>query len=243
MKNGFANTGDETPSVQTQPGWSGKLGVWLLLGAVFTAFALVTWIVLTTPLTRNELGLLGGLNVEASEDTLVFVGDRYIGTGKVEISWNDLLGAAGRPPLAVPGDKDTQLAGPDAELVWSQQGPQGANRGPQDVDYSFRQQLYRRADGQFDQLFVIDCSFPKAEGQWRQLLIPVRGRKQGAAAAGYFPQPGLQGAGNVSRGMIPSRRDAATFQLKLQVRKGTWPKAVQEPTADLVLWQPERAEK
>ncbi|WP_425400899.1 hypothetical protein [Aeoliella sp.] len=237
MKQWFANPADDNPLEQSHRGWSGKLGVWLLLGAVITAFVVVTVIVLTAPLTRNELGVLGGLKIGANADTMLFVGDRHIGTGTVEVPWNDLLGAAGRPPLAVPESDGVNLAGEGAELIWSQDGPNGAHRGAQNVNYKFRQELYRRADGELDHLFVITCEFPDTDSKWSSLRIPIRARKQ--ADAGYFPQPSLQGGGNINRGMIPSRRDEATFQLNLHVRDGVWPKVVEEGERGNGLWQPE----
>ncbi|WP_442482413.1 hypothetical protein [Aeoliella sp. SH292] len=219
-------------------GWSGKLGVVLLLGGLALAFGLVSTIVFTTPLSRNDLGLLGGLKLHSSRDIVVFVGDRRIGTGANEVKWNDLLGATNLPPLAVPVTANPNLAGEGAELIWSQQGPTGVHRGEQDCNYSFREELYRRADGSLDHLFVIDCEFPNHDGEWHHLLLPIRARSTSENAVDFFPQAGTEGGGQPSRGMIPSRRDNSTFQLNLEARQGAWPTSVDRGESPTPLWQP-----
>ena len=112
--------------------WSGKWGVWGLLIALALGFAAVSSLVFTTPLTRNDLGLLGGLRVTSDEATVVYAGDRRIGEGTVDVSWNELLGAAGRPPLAIPvgaefldGELPELLGDGTAEIVWSKTGGDG----------------------------------------------------------------------------------------------------------------------
>lgn len=239
MNSSDPGTGKLQPLERRYHGWSGKLGVGLLLGGLAMAFALVSLVVFTTPLSRNELGLLGGLKLHPGRDIVLYVGDRCVGTRAVEIVWNDLLGASGRTPLAVPVNSATQLAGPNAELLWSQQGPTGVHRGEQDCNYQFNEELYRRADGTLDHLFIIDCEFPNADGEWQHLLLPIRARRQGEDATSFFPQAGTKGGGQPSRGMIPSRRDNATFQLVLEVHQGAWPTTVDRGETPSALWQPE----
>lgn len=227
--------------------WSGKLGVWLLLGSLAVVFSIVSALVFTTPLSRNELGLLGGLHVSADEGIDVYVGSRHVGTGTVSVPWNELLGAAGRPALAIPINAEatdiqlpTLLGDNGAQTIWSADGPTGAFRGSQDANYSFRQVVLRRVDGQWDHVFLIDCEFPQAAGRWHRLLVPVRVRASGEAAATYYPQPLSEGGGNVSRGMMPSRRDYATFELKLSVEPGAPPSALASEVGEAGLWTPPR---
>lgn len=241
MKQWFPSQLDASnPLANTHRRWSGKLGVWLLLGSLAVMFGLVSLLVFTTPLTRNELGLLGGLKITAPEDTVLFVGDRRVGDGKVDVSWNELLGATGRTPLAVSGQATAQsVAGKGAERLWTTKGPTGVYRGVQDANYSFHQSLYRRPDGLLDHVFLIACEFPAEESDWRELVIPVRARRAENPSSDYFPRPTTQGGGNVSRGMIPSRRDHATFELKLGVADAAWPDEANTHANGEPLWRPE----
>lgn len=240
MRNGFAKPDEEIHLERAHRGWSGKWGVWILLASLALAFGMVTLLVQTTPLARNELGLLGGLRIIANDDLVIYVADRFIGHGTVNVSWNEILGATGHTPLARHDDQAEGLVGPHAETLWQTDGPTGAHRGAQDVNFAFRQQLVRRGCGPLDHVFLIECNFPKAEGDWTKAVIPVRVRAEPSSAK-FFPEPGLQGAGNVSRGMIPSRRDNATFELKLEVHRGAWPTAVTESIEPEPLWQPPTA--
>lgn len=233
------------PLEATHRSWSGKSGVLVLLGGLGLMFALVSLLVFTAPLARNDLGLLGGLRVEAGDDVVVYVGDRRVGVGNVDVTWNELLGAAGRPPLVVPvADAGSQsalaaaLAGTEATVVWQEEGPAGTHRGEQDVNFQFRQVVLRRGGGELDHLFLVECEFVTSETEWQHVLIPVRTRKPDDVAAGYFPTARSQGGGNVNRGMIPSRRDRATFELKLSVGEGAPPAELSDQPETAALWTP-----
>lgn len=241
MKQWFPpQSGTPDPLAGKHRPWSGKLGVYLLLGSLALMFGLVSLLVFTTPLTRNELGLLGGLKITAPEDTALYVGDRLVGTGTSEVSWNELLGATGRTPLALAGKSSTEaVAGADAQLLWSATGPTGVYRGVQDANYGFSQALYRRPDGLLDHVILITCELPDEDSGWSKLIIPVRARQAENPSAEYFPRPTTQAGGNVSRGMIPSRRDHATFELKLGVADGPWPDEAKQYATGEHLWQPE----
>lgn len=237
MRNGFAKPGNDDPLARSHRAWSGKWSVWILLASLSAGFGVVTLLVQTTPLARNELGLLGGLRVIANDDILVYVGDRYIGHGTVNVSWNEILGSTGHPPLASHEGRLEDFVGPDAEVLWQSDGPTGVHRGSQAVNYAFGRLLVRRDDGALDHLFLIDCDFVDAQGQWTRAVLPVRARSE-AELPQFFPEPGLETAGNISRGMIPSRRDNATFELKLEAHAGAWPTTLPESTEPEPLWRP-----
>ena len=209
-------------------------------------FGLVSFLVFTTPLARNELGLLGGLKVMTDDDATVYVGDRKVGTGTVEVAWNELLGSTGRPPLAIAIDSEPtgdQLSGlladgARAKLLWQADGPTGTHRGKQDADFAFNEVVLLRPDGLCDHVILIDCQFPNATGAWQRALIPVRVRKLNSSASDFFPRAGVQTGGNVSRGMIPSRRDHATFELKLSVGNGAVPGDLADRLSGAPMWVP-----
>ncbi|QDU58112.1 hypothetical protein [Aeoliella mucimassa] len=216
---------------------SGKLGVRLLLLALGLGFAMVTWIVMSAPIDRNELGLIGDLEISVESDTVVYVGQRKKPrSGTVTLSWNDLLGVSGKQAVAVTGVAPEKLAAEGAEIVWSKPGQQDVHRGEQDVNFRFDEYLFRQIDGTQDHVLAITCEFPEATGQWKTLMIPIRARSSDDSVGDYFPQFENERAGSFSRGMIPSRHDHAKFVLKLDVRRGTWPTEVEMPNAKL--WRP-----
>lgn len=51
---------------------------------------------------ENDLGLRGGLKIECDPNIDVYIGDRRVGIGSVELSWDELLGTSESQPLAVP---------------------------------------------------------------------------------------------------------------------------------------------
>lgn len=245
MKQWFPTPENQDPLAGSHRSWSGKLGVYALLGAMLLMLGMVSMLVWTTPLTRNELGLLGGLRVAVGDQTTVYVGDRHVGFGTVDVSWNQLLGAAGQPPLAIDVDPATSgidwpdlLGAPEADLVWQAAGPTGTYRGDEDANFAFRQIVLKRRDGQLDHVQLVECEFPKANGKWQRLVIPIRARQADKPASEYFPQPGALGGGNVSRGMIPSRRDHATFELKVTLDPGAVPSDLKDVPLSEPLWAP-----
>lgn len=246
MKQWFPPPEDRDPLAKSHRAWSGKLGVWVLLAALAGMFSLVSLLVFTTPLARNELGLLGGLRLTAGEGTTVFVGDRKVGTGTVDVAWNELLGATGRPPLAVAIDAAASdielpalLGAAGASVVFESEGPTGTHRGKQNANFAFRQMVLRRETGELDHLELVDVEFPEVDSDWRRIIIPIRARQLGKSATEYFPQPGAERGGNVSRGMIPSRRDHATFELKVDIDRGAPPTQLAGESAEKPLWAPD----
>ena len=216
--------------------FSGKLGVRILLAALLLVFVVVTWIVMSVPADRNELGLIGEIEIQAASDTIIYIGQQKLGSGTVAYSWNDLLGVSGRQAAAVPGADVDQLAGPGATLVWSQPGQPDAYRGNHDVNFRFDELLFQRPEGTLDHVLAVVCDFPESTGHWRSLVIPVRARTADGKLLDYFPQFENERAGNFSRGMIPSRHDHAKFVLKLDARRGAWPTDV--AAATVPLWEP-----
>jgi len=223
----------------------------LLLGLV-AMFSIVSLFVFTTPLSRNDLGLLGGLKVKASSDAVIYVGERLVGQGNVDVSWNELLGAAGREPLAIalPSDAPAPslqsqggvtaeaLAGQGASIEWSDNSLADVYRGEQQADYAYKVVLLRRADGTLDQVFVIDILFPNHEGKWKRLLLPIRVRSAVESESSEFARITEAGGGKGGRGMIPSRRDRNTFALTLNLAEGAAPGEFATEIDETRMWTP-----
>ena len=208
----------------------------LLLGALLCVFAVVTWIVMSVPADRNELGLMGELEINAAAGTQVYVGSRKCGSGTVTLTWNDLLGVAGQSAAAIPGTDIEQLVGAEAKIVWQKEGQTMTHRITQDINYRFDEVLFQRDDGSLDHVLAVTCEFLEGQGKWNSLMIPVRVRSANQKSIDYFPLFDNQRAGNFSRGMIPSRHDHAKFILKFDTRQGGWPSEIAMPTEPL--WVP-----
>lgn len=231
---------------------SGRALLWLLLLGLAATFSIVSLLVFTTPLSRNELGLLGGLKVRAGSDASIYVGDRLVGAGNVEVSWNELLGATGREPLAIAlsgsaaapslkgmgGVTAEALAGAGATIEWADSNIADVYRGEQQADYACKVVLLRRGDGTLDQVFVMDLSFPNHEGQWRRLLLPVRVRSAAESNTGEFARVVEASGGKGGRGMIPSRRDRNTFAISLTLAEGAAPEEFAAELAEREMWRP-----
>lgn len=234
---------------------SGRMLLGVLLVGLAAMFATVSMLVFTTPLARNELGLLGGLKINAGATNVVYVGDRLVGQGEVDVPWNDLLGAAGNDALAVPLSADVPapsqktlggvtaetLAGSGAEIVWSKHGIADVYRGGQSADYALEEVLLRRSDGTLDSVIVIDCLFSDHEGKWSRFLLPIRVRgEEDTESEEYFASVADLGGGKGGRGMIPSRRDRNTFALRLDVVQGALPRDFEAEIKAGQMWRPDR---
>ena len=80
------------------------LGVIVVVALVVVVGAVVQ-VVLAPPLS-NELGMRGGFEVDVDPNVEVYIGNEFIGTGPVKVTWDDLLGPSKTRPLAIPIDTD-----------------------------------------------------------------------------------------------------------------------------------------
>lgn len=81
-------------------GW--RIAKQFVLGALVVLVAVALLQVALDLPHENELGLRGGLKIESGPSVKIFIGDKHVGTGSVELTWGDLLGTSVIQPLAVP---------------------------------------------------------------------------------------------------------------------------------------------
>src|SRR5438874_9551657 len=81
-------------SGREQKRWFLKKTIWIIifLGAVSGYFASI-YVLSNTP----DVG--GGLTIESEPDTRIYVGHRLVGTGKVFLSWPDIVGDGMHEPF------------------------------------------------------------------------------------------------------------------------------------------------
>ena len=219
----------------------------------FTLGAVVQ-VVLAPPLS-NELGMRGGFEVDVDPNVEVYIGNEFIGTGPVKVTWDDLLGPSKTPPLAIAIDPDAPspdlqgiggvtaeaLAGEGSEIMWTNQGMSGHGQylgGP--FAYTWKKVLLRRANGDLDSLSVLDGEFPARSGKWRRFLIPVRLRSTDEEAGEYFFDAPHGPISSPSGGPIPTRIIGPQLLLKLNSKPEPPPEEFADQVTKARLWKPDK---
>lgn len=135
---------------------------------------------------QNELGLRGGFRVRAGPDAEIFIGDRLVGVASVDVSWDEILGADGGSPMAIPAPNSASapsvsaidpavaeaLGGPGASVLDSKPAVSGS--GSTVVMYAGHIVLLRRSDGALDQFAVWDCQIKATNGAHERFLVAIR---------------------------------------------------------------------
>jgi len=143
------------------------------------------------PRPENVLGLGGSLKIEADPDIDVYIGNKHVGTGSVELTWDELLGTSDLQPLATPitnvvPSPSTEgmgaisakaLAGEGSQIVWKKNGMTSITPLP----IACKHILLRRQNGDLDLVSVIDGEFAARNHRSRFLvLIRLRSTKEGS---------------------------------------------------------------
>ena len=239
---------------QQQPsrGWRivKRVGIGALL-LIVAYFAVA--IVLDTP-HKNELGLRGGLKIEVESGVDVYVGNKHVGTGLVELRWDDLLGTAERQPLATPISSDAPLprmegmggvtaealADEGSQIVWSRQGMTAGAQNLEPIWCAWKQVLLRRQNGDLDLILVLDGEFRARTGKWRRFLIPIRLRSANEELAEYFsdsPSGGISSGGAL---IVPGTRIRSELWLRLRSKHEPPPNEFADEIAKRGLWKPSK---
>lgn len=101
------------------------------LAAVVVAVVAVAVSLTTRP--NNKLGLGGSLKIEADPGVEVYIGNKHVGTGRLELTWDELLGTPEHRPLAtliyhdapVPSEESVGaitaegLGGEGSQIIWT----------------------------------------------------------------------------------------------------------------------------
>lgn len=161
------------------------------VGAVLLVTAFVVIMMVLYPRPENALGLGGTLKITADPDVDVYIGDKHIGTGSVELAWDELLGTAELQLLTKPVTRDVPspsvegmgaitaeaLAGEGSQIVWKKNGMTVIRPLP----IACKHILLRRQNGDLDLVSVIDVEFSARNHRSRFLvLIRLRSTKEGS---------------------------------------------------------------
>lgn len=250
MAEPIARRSGDAAHVPTSRGWriAKRIGLALLLLVV----TLILVQVALDPTHKNELGLRGALEIAVDPAIEVYVSDKHVGTGSVEVTWDELLGPEHDHPLAVPINKDSPspkmdglggvtaeaLAGDGAEIVWSRKGMTGHAQNLEPISFTWIQVLLRRQDGKLDSISVLDGEFPERLGKWRRFLIPIRLRSGDAEPTVYFSTLPSGGIGSRRAGILPYTRIGSKLRLTLRSAHEEPPDEFADEIVRNGLWKP-----
>jgi len=172
--------GDDPDVVQP---WFLRKKTWIIAGIVIVVLVVGLGIYSYLGMKKvPEVG--GGLTLEADPDTKIYVGENWVGTTQVTLTWDELLGDNSHKPMAEelsnPGTPVTaeQVSGPGAVVLDSQTiGGGGSGTSGLMVTSSGFRYLIRRANAELDQVTAIVIDWAPANGRPRRFLLPVRLRK------------------------------------------------------------------
>jgi hypothetical protein len=170
------------------------------------------WLVFAAP-AKNRYGIHGELKLEAPAGTPLYIGDKLVGTGTTLLSWDDVLGWEGQPPLAKllePGEAITpeMLAGPGA--VQLQKNHSGSttcgDRTGLTVSADNSLILLRRADGRLDAVYVLDGRVGSPDLPPQRFLLAIRPRPAARSGVSYL-ESGSHGSSSrsVVLNLFPNR--------------------------------------
>jgi hypothetical protein len=147
------------------------------------------------PRSENRLGLGGGLKIETGSDVDVYIGNKHVGTGLVEVTWDQLLGTPDLQPLAMPvtsvvPSPSTEgmgavtaeaFGGEGSSILWKKDGMTSIRPLP----IACKQILVRRKNGVLDLISVIDGEFATQSASLRRFLVPIRLRSTNAESSEF----------------------------------------------------------
>ncbi len=218
---------------------------WIVVILLFIAVSVVIlWIVfIQGSIPKNRFGVAGGLKLEGPAGMRLYVGDKLVGTGTIELSWDELWGGD-QPGLAMmlePGAGPVtpeMLAGPGA--VQLQVQPSGATSGANQhvaLDAAKETRLLRRADGTLDLVFVLAGKVTTSHHNPQRFRIVIRPRTGPLGKSGYVDSGGHGGS---SRGAFMWIIPGATNQW-WGFQPGEPPKEFAEEIKQKGLWEPQNS--
>ena len=221
------------------------------IGLLLVVIALVLIQVALDPPHENELGLRGGLKVEVDPSVEVYIGNKHVGTGLVELTWDDLLGTGEKQSLAMPINADAPspttgemggvsaetLSGEGSQIVWKRVGMSGSAQNLEPITFTWKQVLLRRPTGELDAVSVLDGEFRVQAGTWRRFLVPIRLRSTSGNTE-YFPDTPSGGVSSARGGIVPATKLGSALWLRLQTKHERPPDEFADEIATNGLWRP-----
>jgi hypothetical protein len=180
-----------------------KANAWAA-AALFIGF-LLTWAGISISARMGNIpGIAGSMTFDADPETRIYIGDKLIGTGKVTVSWEELLGNERQDPLAIelPGLVNTVnaewISGPGARILDSKNLSRGYSPSEREPEDSY---LLRRADGSLDHVMAYLLEF-RSSDKPRSYLILVRPRKGAAGSTISFERWGGHTSSSADPGIV-----------------------------------------
>lgn len=202
---------ESIPSPSRSRAWA----LWVLGVVLLLAVAAWLWFVWNQG-PRNAYGLGGVLKLEAPAGMRLYVGDKLVGTGTTELSWDDIFGVEGQPGLAVmlqpnAGAAAEKLVEPNMVILDIKRSgdTKVANNEGISLSAANERWLVQRADGQIDLVFVLIGSVSATHQQERHFILFIRPRFGPEGHSAYI-EPGSHGGtsrGKVLFGVIPGKLD------------------------------------
>ena len=208
------------------------------LAAVLMVAALIVVFVTLIPRPENRLGLGGSLKIETASDVDVYIGNRHVGTGSVELTWDELFGTPDFQPLAIPVTTDVPSPGAEGQgavtaealggegslIVWKNDTGVTVTTP---LPIASKQVLLRRQSGGLDLISVIDGDFATQSANGRRHLVPIRLRSTSAGSNEFVC--GVAGSWNFGpnnrsiHGIVRSRPTAPPDEFADEIAKnGLW---------------------
>ena len=156
----------------------------VVLGAILMVAALVVVVLVFLPRPQNRLGLGGSLKIDTDPGVDVYIGNKHVGTGPVELTWDELLGTPEHRPLAtliyhdapVPSGESVGaitaegLGGEGSQIIWTNNVHSASARS---LTMASKHVLLRRPQGDLDLITVIDLALTTPTDSGR-FLVPIR---------------------------------------------------------------------
>jgi hypothetical protein len=238
-------------TAQEQPPRRRRFATVIGIGILLVVVGFVVFQVAFDVPHENEFGLRGGLSIVVDPNVDVYVGDEYVRTGSIDLTWDELLGTPELPPLARSISNDAPsphmnqmggvtaeaLAGENAEIVWARNGMAGKAHNYEPIAFAWKQVLVKRQNGDLDYIDVLDAEFPGRKGRWQRFLIPLRFRSTDESEV-YFSDGPSGGISSRSSG-IPLQM-GSFLRLRFSSKSEAPPDAFAEQINENGLWKPSK---
>jgi hypothetical protein len=181
---------------------SDKKSDWVMVALLISLLVIGAAIFIGAGLRRIP-DIDGSMTFEADPDTRIYVGDKLVGTGKVIVSWRQLLGDETHDPLIIelryPISVNAELiSGPGARILESRNHSYGQSPDLRDSEDSY---LLRRADGSLDHVLARLIEFTSPSDPHAYLIL-VRARKGATGSTISFERNGGGTSQSSAPGMV-----------------------------------------
>jgi hypothetical protein len=185
---------DDDPDVVLP--WFLRKKTWIIASILFSLVVLGLGFYTFIGMTKVP-EVSGGVTISADPDTRIYMGENWIATTQVTITWQELFGDESHNPMAVELSGTATPLTPDlvsgsGAVALDSQSLGGGGFGVNDlmVSSSGMRYLNRRADGELDEVMAIVIDWNRVNRPGRRYLLPVRVCKGEGESTVFFQQTG-----------------------------------------------------